>query len=204
MARNDSDVSINDMCTFSMHAMSLRLSMLKGQSRPLIQCLDQLFKAYDGTQYAKNDQDCLDIKMDFARVVVSQSVKHDQHGELIERFERVLTALNAGLDFNHAIGRLSKEDQLLLVDACDQYTRLGLMQFRYVCDSLGVFNYDKTSDILLENSIVCTDRQTTTPGIYNDLIPYNFFAAYVASKHVRAYEPTKKMGAIEKDGGPSL
>ena len=204
MARNDSDVSLADMRTFAVHAVSLKLSMLQGKSRPLIQCLNQLFKAYEGTSYAKAVQDCLDIRMDMARVITSQSVKNDRRYEMIESLERILTAINDDPAFNRGLGQLSKEEKSLLSDACDLYTRLGMMQFRNVCDYLGVFNHDKPSDILLENSVVCTDRQTTTPGIYNDILPYPFFAAYVAGKHVRAYEILKKLDERDSDEGPAL
>jgi hypothetical protein len=204
MARNDADVSNDDMRTISMQAMSLNISLLQGKSRPLIQCLNQVFKSYEGSLFAKSEKDCLEIRTDLARVVASQSVKQDRQAALIKTCQRIAGTVEADPDFNAALSRLSAAEVSILSSANDQYLRLGMLQFRIIAENLGFFNSDKPSDILLEQSIVCTDRQGTTPGVYNDLLPISFFASYVTYKHLRELLLTRNIAKSKNDEGPAL
>jgi hypothetical protein len=204
MARNASDVSLEQMHEASIRAMSLQLSLLQGKSRPLMTCLTIAFNAYEQTTFRISAEDKATIKMDLARVVVSQPISQERQSLRIASCTKVLQALIGEKDFIGAIKTLDENELPLVSSACDLYLRIGLLQYRFIADELGAFLYDRPADVLLENSLACSDRQTTTPGVFNDLLPMDFFSAYIAHEQVK--DARKKLAVNRKSAaeGPSL
>jgi hypothetical protein len=204
MARNDSDVSLEQMHAASIQALTLQISLLKGMSRPLMTCLNLAFNAYQQSKFEVSQEDRAIIKMDLARVVVSQPVRHERHSQMIETFERILQVLTQEASFPGAIKVLDEKDLSMIDSACDLYLRIGLLQYRHIADNLGAFLFDRPAEVLLENSVVCIDRATANPGVYSDLLPFDFFSAFIAHRHVMEVKKSREIVKKASEEGPSL